>query len=242
MLSRALKPFEEYEEQSESDPMPLLGQLPRVHTPPKLNIVIQLVGSRGDIQPFISLALELQKFRHRVRIATHPIFQALVEDNGLEFFSIGGDPAELMAYMVRNPGLLPSYEAVAKGDVRRKRVVLQGIMERCWLSCIEPGDVKTKTADQVKTPPGNPKPFVADAIIANPLRSHIFTAPRSWVYRSTSFSRKCRCYTCSCSILIAISGCLGHRLESSLIPSPTSNPQRLTLKSPTISRMALWKC
>lgn len=129
---------------------------------------MQLVGSRGDIQPFISLALELQNFRHHVRIATHPTFQALVEDNGLEFFSIGGDPAELMAYMVRNPGLLPSYEAVAKGDVGRKRAVLRGIMERCWLSCIEPSDVKAITADQVKTPWGDPKPFVADAIIANP--------------------------------------------------------------------------
>lgn len=75
---------------------------------PELNIVIQIVGSRGNVRPFISLGLTLKQFEHRVRIATHPTFQAFVEDSGLEFFSLGGDPAELMAYMVKNPGLMPS--------------------------------------------------------------------------------------------------------------------------------------
>ncbi len=57
---------------------------------PALNVVMQVVGSRGDIQPFLSVALQLQTFGHRVRIATHQIFQPLVEDAGLEFFNIGG--------------------------------------------------------------------------------------------------------------------------------------------------------
>jgi len=60
----------------------------------RLNIVIQVVGSRGDVQPFIALGSELQRHGHRVRLATHGQFDKFVRDSGLEFFSIGGDPAE----------------------------------------------------------------------------------------------------------------------------------------------------
>lgn len=62
-----------------------------------MNIVIQVVGSRGDVQPFVALGNELQKSGHRVRLATHNVFKKFVTDAGLEFYPIGGDPAELMA-------------------------------------------------------------------------------------------------------------------------------------------------
>lgn len=62
-----------------------------------LNIVIQVVGSRGDIQPFIALGTELQRSGHRVRLATHDMFESFVRGSNLEFYPIGGDPAELMA-------------------------------------------------------------------------------------------------------------------------------------------------
>lgn len=65
---------------------------------PPLNILIQIIGSRGDVQPFIALGQILKnQYRHRVRIGTHPTFKGFVEENGLEFFSIGGDPAELVS-------------------------------------------------------------------------------------------------------------------------------------------------
>ena len=62
-----------------------------------MNIVLQVVGSRGDVQPFIALGNELQKSGHRVRLATHNVFKDFVMSAGLEFFPIGGNPAELMA-------------------------------------------------------------------------------------------------------------------------------------------------
>ena len=75
--------------------------------PPAMNIVIHIVGSRGitlqdsakigDVQPFIALGNQLQAYGHRVRIATHPTFEEFITGAGLEFFSIGGDPAELMS-------------------------------------------------------------------------------------------------------------------------------------------------
>lgn len=51
----------------------------------------------GDVQPFIALGQELELVGHRVRIATHNVFEQFVQDSGLEFFPIGGDPTELMA-------------------------------------------------------------------------------------------------------------------------------------------------
>lgn len=77
--------------------------------PTPLNIVIQVVGSRGDVQPFIALGTELQRDGHRVRLATHDVFHDFVlGSSSLEFYPIGGDPSDLMAYMVKNPGLYPA--------------------------------------------------------------------------------------------------------------------------------------
>jgi UDP:flavonoid glycosyltransferase YjiC (YdhE family) len=70
-----------------------------------LNIVIQIVGSRGDVQPFVALGLELKKFGHRVRIATHAVFKDFVEEHELEFFNIGGNPEELMAFVRTSSGI-----------------------------------------------------------------------------------------------------------------------------------------
>lgn len=121
----------------------------------QLNIVIQVVGSRGDVQPFVALGQELQKYGHRVRLATHPAFDSFVRDADLEFYPIGGDPKELMAYMVKNPGLIPSMESLREGDIQRKRTMIAEILDGCWKSCTEP-DLQSQ------------QPFVADAIIANP--------------------------------------------------------------------------
>jgi hypothetical protein len=65
--------------------------------PPPLKIVIQIIGSRGDIQPFIALGKVLKRHGHFVRVATHPTFEKFVKENGLDFYSVGGDPAELMS-------------------------------------------------------------------------------------------------------------------------------------------------
>jgi len=124
---------------------------------PGLNIVIQIVGSRGDVQPFIALGCELQKHGHRVRIATHDVFRDFVTKSGLEFYPIGGDPNELMAYMVKTPGLIPSMSTLAAGEISKKRKMIHEMLQGCWNSCIYPDP------DSV-----DKRPFVADAIIANP--------------------------------------------------------------------------
>ena len=153
------------------------GQQP----PPPLNVVMHVVGSRGDVQPFVSLGKVLKKtYGHRVRLATHPTFRQLVEENGLEFFNISGNPAELMAFMVKNPGLMPGMDSLRSGDVGKRRKAMYEIVQACWRSCIEGGDgtgmeASDDQADIISFDSGisvnsnsADKPFVADAIIANP--------------------------------------------------------------------------
>ncbi|KAI9171844.1 glucosyl/glucuronosyl transferase [Paramyrothecium foliicola] len=170
---------------------PSLGSQPGQTPPPKLNIVVQIVGSRGDVQPFVALGKVLKEtYGHRVRIATHPTFQGFVEGNGLEFFSIGGDPAELMAFMVKHPGLMPGFDAVKSGEVSKRRKGIAEMLMGCWRSCIEAGDglgpppkphAKDEPLDLSADVPGfhDKKPFVADAIIANPPSfAHIHVAEK----------------------------------------------------------------
>lgn len=119
-MTSSSKPSPPENEQLNDDSNLTNQSLKPQEAPSVLNIVIHVVGSRGDVQPFVALGSFLKTtYKHRVRVATHPIFQSLVEDNGLEFFSIGGDPQELMAFMARSRGLLPSLDAWRGGDVAR---------------------------------------------------------------------------------------------------------------------------
>lgn len=137
-----------------------------VSEPPLMSIVIQVAGSRSEVQRFLALGKLLkEKHGHRVRLATHANFERFVSEAGIDFFSIGGDPGELVEYMVGNPGLLPSVEGLWNGSVVRKQDFVAEILEGCWRSCIEPGN--------------DGSPFVADAIIANPSSfSHIHCAEK----------------------------------------------------------------
>lgn len=180
---------------------PSLGGQPGQEPPPKLNVVIQIVGSRGDVQPFIALGQVLKNtYGHRVRIATHPTFQTFVEENGLEFFSIGGDPAELMAFMVKHPGLMPGFDAVKSGEVSKRRKGIATMLVGCWRSCIEAGNglgpaPRPHAKGAIFNPhddlpgDGSNAPFVADAIIANPPSfAHIHIAEKLGIPLHMSFT------------------------------------------------------
>lgn len=124
---------------------------------PKMNILILIVGSRGDVQPFLPLALKLKNDGHRVRVATHECFREFVTDQCIEFFPLGGDPKELMEYMVRTGGsLLPNSIEQLKQDVPNKRKMIKEILKSTWLAA-----TTNEEGDDSPT-------FIADALISNP--------------------------------------------------------------------------
>ncbi|KEP47130.1 glycosyltransferase family 1 protein [Rhizoctonia solani 123E] len=127
-----------------------------VNAPP-MNVNIMIVGSRGDVQPFLALGRRLRQHGHTVRLTTHETFRQPVKEAGLRFFNIGGNPHELMSYMVRNPGLMPGIESLTNGDITRKQMMVAEMLERCWRSCYEPDDAQEGSLS-----------FSADTIISNP--------------------------------------------------------------------------
>ncbi|KAJ4379413.1 hypothetical protein N0V86_005458 [Didymella sp. IMI 355093] len=157
---------------------------PPTSSPPRLNIVMQVVGSRGDVQPFVALGKVLKDiYGHRVRLATHPTFKRFVQEQGLEFFSIGGDPSRLMAFMVKNPSLRPSMRSIASGDIGQRRRDVAEYIQGCWRSCHQVGDGTNDNLLESSADNASPKTtathFVADLIIANPPSfAHIHCAER----------------------------------------------------------------
>jgi UDP:flavonoid glycosyltransferase YjiC (YdhE family) len=124
---------------------------------PRLAIVVMVIGSRGDIQPFIPIARRLAQ-RHRVRVATHREFRPMVERAGLEFYPLAGDPHELMEYMVKTGGsIVPTRLDQLWEDVPKKRAMIAEILASTWRACTEPDPER----------PGAPA-FGADLIVANP--------------------------------------------------------------------------
>lgn len=199
------------------------GRIEEEIRPVPLNIVIQVVGSRGDIQPFIVIGKALKQYGHRVRLATHLTFRNPVKENGLEFFDIGGHPAELMSFMVENTGLLPQFKTIRSGAIKRHRRDMEDIIHGCWRSCFETGD-----GTQLHQIPDilvngvvgwRQRPFVADAIIANPPSfAHIHCAEKLGIPLTIMFT--------SASYPQAVTenldadqkiGCRGHLRKLSLI-------------------------
>lgn len=56
-----------------------------------MKIIIPAIGSRGDVQPYIALALGLQNAGHNVILPTHPTMRGLVESYGVAFAPMGPD-------------------------------------------------------------------------------------------------------------------------------------------------------
>jgi sterol 3beta-glucosyltransferase len=60
-----------------------------------VKITILTYGSRGDVQPFIALALGLQKEGHQVKLAAPQRFADFVSGYGIPFVPLAGDPEEI---------------------------------------------------------------------------------------------------------------------------------------------------
>src|SRR6186713_1123695 len=71
-----------------------------------------------------------------------------------------------MAFMVKNPGLIPKAETIKAGEIGRRREAMFEMFKGFWRSCINSTDDETDVANLKMM--GERDPFIADAIIANP--------------------------------------------------------------------------
>jgi UDP:flavonoid glycosyltransferase YjiC (YdhE family) len=64
-----------------------------------LRITILTLGSRGDVQPYLALAVGLQRAGYSVRVASHAIFEFLIRGYGVDFALVRFNPRDV----VNNP-------------------------------------------------------------------------------------------------------------------------------------------
>jgi hypothetical protein len=67
-------------------------------SPPKMKIVILVVGTRGDVQPFVNLGLEFKSRGHVVRIATHSEYRQDVIKEGLLYYPLAGKSTQRQSH------------------------------------------------------------------------------------------------------------------------------------------------
>src|SRR5579864_8777461 len=54
-----------------------------------MRVLLSTIGSRGDVQPLVALAVQLKALAHDVRICAPPDFRDLVEGFGIPFAPLG---------------------------------------------------------------------------------------------------------------------------------------------------------
>mmetsp|Transcript_25497 Transcript_25497/g.37624 ORF Transcript_25497/g.37624 Transcript_25497/m.37624 type:complete len:901 (+) Transcript_25497:79-2781(+) len=135
---------------------------------PAMKIVILVVGTRGDVQPFVNFGLELKSRGHDIRIATHAEYRGDVVREGLKFYPLAGDPRKLSEYMVKTAGrLIPDLlNEEERAELPEKMQMLRDICFSTWPACTKPDPEDDSKAE-----------FVAEAIISNPVTyGHIHCA------------------------------------------------------------------
>jgi Glycosyltransferase family 28 N-terminal domain len=73
----------------------------RRKSPPRMHILMLTIGSRGDVQPFISLCMGFKKHGHTCTIATHYEYKDWIEGFGIGFRELKGNPAELYIHLTQ---------------------------------------------------------------------------------------------------------------------------------------------
>ncbi len=72
-----------------------------------MKITILTYGSRGDVQPFLALALGLQKNGHIVKLAAPQRFDKFVTSHGVTSIPLPGDPEEI-SRLINDAGVNPA--------------------------------------------------------------------------------------------------------------------------------------
>lgn len=75
-----------------------------------MQVLLSSIGSRGDVQPLVALALELRTLGHRARLCVAPNFKEWIESYGLECAPIGPDLKKLTGGSVPGKPVMPPAE------------------------------------------------------------------------------------------------------------------------------------
>ena len=101
-----------------------------------MKVLLSSIGSRGDVQPILALALELRALGHQARLCVAPNFKEWIESYGLECMPIGPDLKKLTGGTVPGKPVLPPKEQLqqmAEQSVRTQFHVIAEAARDCDL-------------------------------------------------------------------------------------------------------------
>jgi sterol 3beta-glucosyltransferase len=96
--------------------------------------IIPTIGTRGDVQPYIALALGLQAAGHAVTVASHPCMRTLVNSYGVEFSPMGPDidiGAETARIRARSPHWVVGFMRVMRFSFAMLEQSHEDLLELC---------------------------------------------------------------------------------------------------------------
>lgn len=99
-----------------------------------MKLILPTIGTRGDVQPYIALALGLKKAGHRVTLATHPCLRGLVESYSVDFAPIGPDidiGHEAAVIRANAPHFMIGFMRVMKFSFTMLEQAHAGLLELC---------------------------------------------------------------------------------------------------------------
>lgn len=99
-----------------------------------MRITLVALGSRGDVQPFIALAVGIQKTgRHQVLLAAPNNFEAQAREYNLNFLPLGVDTQKILG-----PGGIDPERNILlwlSQVLRSMRPIIERVAENTWLAC-----------------------------------------------------------------------------------------------------------
>jgi len=101
-----------------------------------MKVLISSVGSRGDVQPILALAVQVQSLGHEARLCVAPNFKEWVESFGIACFPIGPDLKQLTGGSAPKRSIKPSAEQLqqlAVHTIRSQFPVLTDAARGCDL-------------------------------------------------------------------------------------------------------------
>ena len=99
-----------------------------------MRITVLTIGSRGDVQPLLALAVGLQQTgRHKICFAAPDNFESLAREYGLNFSALGVDTQKLLG----TGGIAPDQNLLLwfSEVLRTMKPLAERIAERTWLAC-----------------------------------------------------------------------------------------------------------
>lgn len=146
-----------------------------------MRVLLSTIGSRGDVQPLVALAMELRELGHEARLCAPPDFQAWVEGFGIPFVPLG---PEVASTAKADSPLLPArptaeqVRQMMEGTVATQFETIPPAAEGC--DVIVAGNALNIAAHSVAEHMGIPYVFVAYCPITLPSAHHAPPKVMAW--------------------------------------------------------------